>query len=141
MLLRITPLWVDADDGATEVRISLSGNGRAAWSEVLCYPEHFLPFAQELQNFPASVTSEVTLKFGDRGGPYAHHLQLRAFVRDGVGHCAVEIIAETWGDPLETSAFHFATAAEAAELNELGSRLATWVDTPTGEFVFGEVGG
>jgi len=140
MLLRITPLWIDDDDGATLVRVSLSGNGRAAWSEVLCYPEQFLAFAQALQDFPASITSEATLKFGDRGGTYAHHLQLRAFVRDGVGHCAVEIIAETWGDPLETSAFHFATAVEAASLNELGRQLASWVDAPMEEFVFGGVG-
>jgi len=135
MQLHITPLWSD-DDTLMQVRVSLAGNGRQSWGEAYCYPEQFSQFGQALIDFPNSTSHEVNFELGSTDPSYAEHLLLRAFVSDGVGHCAVEFKAESRGDSLASSSVRFAAPTEAASLNEMGRKIVAWSMSPTEPFTF-----
>jgi hypothetical protein len=135
MQLHITPLWTD-DDTLMQVRVSLAGNGRQAWSEAYSYPETFSQFGQSLTQFPGSTADEVRLELGSTDPGYAEHLLIRAFVYDGSGHCAVEFKAHTRGDALAASSCQFAVPTEAASLNELGRMMVAWAAKPVEPFAF-----
>jgi hypothetical protein len=135
MKLHVTPLWTD-DDTLMQVRVSLAGNGRQSWGEAYCYPETFSQFGQSLIGFPNSISHEVKFEVGSTDPTYAHHLLLRAFVYDGVGHCAFEFKAESRGNSLASSSVRFAVPIEAASLNEMGRRIVAWSLSPTEPFTF-----
>lgn len=139
MKLHITPIWID-EDSLMRIRISLTGNGHHSWSEIYSYPEKFLEFGAALIDFPNSVTDEVLFELGSTDPAYADHLRIRAFVLDGVGHCAVEFRSESRGDALGSSLFHFTVPTEAASLNELGKNLVAWSKSPSEPFAFGGAG-
>ena len=96
MRLHIKPVWID-DDGLMQVRVSVDGNERQSWGEACCYPKTVSEFGQALIDFPSSISDEVKLEFGSMDPMYADYLLVRAFVYDGVGHCAIEFKAESRG--------------------------------------------
>lgn len=135
MQLQIKPVWTD-DDGLMQVRVSLEGNERQSWGEAYCYPEAVSEFGQALLGFPSSTSDEVKLEIGSMDPMYADYLLVRAFVYDGVGHCAIEFKAESRGDALTSSSVRFAVPTEAASLNEMGRRIMAWSLSPTEPFAF-----
>jgi hypothetical protein len=135
MKLHILPIWTDADT-LMQVRVSLTGNGRQSWAEAYSYPDKFSEFGTALINFPTSIADEVLLELGSSDPAYADHLLVRAFVLDGVGHCAVEFKSQCRGDALNSASMHFTVPTEAASLNELGKELVAWSESPSLPFSF-----
>ncbi|GJG96680.1 hypothetical protein [Cupriavidus pauculus] len=119
-----------------EVRVSLEGNGHKWWGEAWCYPETISQFGQALVDFPNSVAHEVILELGSADPSYAEHLLVRAFVYDGVGHCAVEFKAESRGNSITSASAKFTVPTEAASLNEMGRKLVAWSLSPNEPFAF-----
>jgi hypothetical protein len=136
MRLMLTPKWLDPDDGMLEVRISLSGQERAAWVEMYAYPENFEEFGRKLIEFPRSISDEVVLALGSSAKEESDQFALRAYVYDGAGHSAIEFNAITNEEPLPRATFKFSVPIEAASLNRLGESLVAWSASSDRVFTF-----
>jgi len=133
--LKLERLWTDTDS-MLEVMVTFAARGFVAWQQTYVYPEQLLEFAGRLREFPESASAEAALKTGSVD-PSAHDwLRLRAYVTDGLGHCALEFAAATNGTPPASFSFQFSAPIEAASLNTLGERLAGWATSQEKEFLF-----
>jgi len=128
--------YSDGTDRLLDVTVTFAGRGYLVWQQIHFSPAQLLEFAARLQDFPASPKDEAILEAGSTDPTVHDWLMLRAFVTDGVGHCAMEFSSNTNGTPLSASRFRYAVPIEAASLNELGARLAAWVKAPNDELHF-----
>jgi hypothetical protein len=69
------------------------------------------------------------------GEPH-HPIFLRAFIYDGVGHCALEVRINNPALPPYSASAHFYILCEVATLNRLGKLLEKWVRSSESEFMF-----
>lgn len=135
MQLHIKPVWND-DDGLMQVEISLTGNGHQSWNKVYCYPDATAEFGSALISFPNSITDEIQFEIGSLDASTSEYLNIRAFVHDKTGHCAIQFQSIMRGNELVSASVNFVVPTEAASINEMGKALVTWSANPTTAFLF-----
>ena len=124
------------DDDPPHVELLVSDGDFAVGQNSYIYDEEFLEFGVALKSFPLNLAHEVIFESGSPDPKYHCYIRLRAFVYDGVGHCALEAMVENHlVEPYSASA-HFYILCEAATLNRLGQLLESWTRSSETEFGF-----
>ena len=118
-------LWVDSDE-MPQIEVFLEGDGYSATQDIYIYPSDLEEFGKKLEQFPSSVTEEVVLEIGSTEGNHYCWFKLRAYIYDGVGHCAFEISTKKNGAVHLKAQSQFSVLTEAASLNFLGKEIKNW---------------
>ena len=129
-LLAFKSLWSD-DDSMLQVAVTAANSTANATMEAYLYPDQIENFASELERFPTGAAHEVELESGSSNPKWYGHLRLRVYVKDGVGHSAVEVLMDRRGDPPNRASHHFYLPCNPADMNELGRRLKQWISEPS----------
>jgi len=118
------------DDSAWRIRLEASNGEFAAALVFYIDGASLLEFARRLSAFPKSIQDEVCFRLGSREGSWAYYLSLRAYVCNRAGHTALDVEIDNREPGYCHARAAFAMAAETASLNELGRKLAGWVERP-----------
>lgn len=121
---------------APHVELVVSHGAFAASQDSYISDEEFVQFGKGLQSFPQNLKHEVTFENGSPKPNYYCYIRLKAFVYDGVGHTALEVLMENHSQVPYASSSHFYILCEAATLNRLGKMLEEWIRSKEQEFEF-----
>ena len=135
MRLSLRRLWKD-DDGMLQLELSAQNGRRALSQDFYAYPEDLRQFGAKLEAFPTSVEDAPTFEYGANDPKVYCWLRLRAYVFDGSGHSALELMVQNNKQPPEQASALFSTKLEAAALNKLGQELVAWSRLNEGDLEF-----
>jgi hypothetical protein len=117
------------EEGVFHLEIAASYDGYAAFQDFYIGASEIASLATRLQSFPSDVKDEIILASGERGTTWAHAVNLRFWVYDSAGHCAIAFdVSNNAAEPYTRNAC-FTIRCEAASLNQLGKDIATWIAT------------
>lgn len=132
--IEIKSIWTDVD-GMLQLVVGAS-NGRTFSSmEIYSYPADIESFAARLKDFPFNLQDEVVWESGDVDPKWYGHMRIRAYVLDGKGHSAIEVLMDMRGDAVNRSKSTFSLRSNPADLNELGQRIIVWLANPADQLV------
>jgi hypothetical protein len=126
MHLSFRTLWRDTDGMLSMLVQFERGDGWSASQEVYIYPEALCEFGRKLAEFPSSVAEEVLLCAGSEDEDGYSQLRVRAFAHDAAGHTALQVFLRSNPSPQFVARADVTVPVEAAQLNELGAKLARW---------------
>ncbi|MDH4259588.1 MAG: hypothetical protein OEW16_04715 [Gammaproteobacteria bacterium] len=135
MRLALLRLWED-DDGMLQLQLSAESGQRALSQDLYAYPEELREFGTKLEAFPSSVKDSVVFEYGTSDPKVYCWVRLRAYVYDGAGHSALEVMAQNNLEPPVQASALFSVKLEAATLNKLGQELVAWSRLKEGDFEF-----
>jgi hypothetical protein len=127
--VELKTIWTDYD-GMLKIMVRASGAGIAASIEIYSYPADVEAFASRLEAFPISPKDEVVWESGGPDPKWYEHMLLRAYVLNGSGHSAIEVLMDVRGAPPNRSKSNFFLRCNPADLNELGRGIKAWLPNP-----------
>ena len=122
LTLRVLPY----DDSALRVEMHASNGAFAATQEFYCHPEDIRKFGGRLREFPTGPQDQVVWEIGSSDPKWAHHVRLRAYLVDALGHSALEVLADNRRNPPHRGTAEFSIRSDPASLNRLGNALVAW---------------
>jgi len=114
------------DEPELHIELQASNGDTSATQDFYCYVEDLEQFANELIDFPSSITSEVRFEIGRRSSDWAYFVLVRTYVHDGWGHSALEIDLDCHAKAPYGHSMHFYILCEPASVNRLGKELIVW---------------
>lgn len=134
MLIKIKKLDEDVD--APHVELFISFKDFAASQGSYISDKEFIEFGKALQSFPQNIKHEVKFESGSPEPNSYCYIRLKAFVYDGLGHTALEVLVENHLAVPYRASSHFYILCEAATLNRFGKLLESWARSKEQEFEF-----
>ena len=122
--IEIERIWTD-DDEMVQLDVRASNDAQMAKQDFYIYPEDFLAFANQLQEFPKNKNDVVKMEYGEDPKFYSY-LSLGAVLLDELGHSAIEFKFDNRLDPPSQAQVHFYMQSDPAAINELGRKLVLW---------------
>ena len=95
-----------------------------------------MPFAQQLQEFPQDLKSNVVLELGSQTQEAHDYLLMKVLVLAPTGHSALEYRSRVCGRPPVRADSHFYVPGMPADFNSLGARLVAWLSEPKSPMIF-----
>lgn len=132
--IELKVIWTD-DDDMLQLVVSASNGLTSSSMEVYAYPAEVEAFASGLEAFPRTARDEVVWESGSADPKWYGHMRLRAYVLDGSGHSALEVLMDVRGDPSDCTLSNFSLRGNPADFNELGRRINSWLAEPSAQFV------
>ena len=108
-----------------QLRFRISNGHQYGDAEIYANAEDVKDWGAALVDFPQHKAHVYLWEAGSeyQEDRYAHYMRLRCFVRDSVGHSAIQVRYSNNGEPPHKELFEFTIPVDAAALNRLGSAL------------------
>ncbi|HJW40336.1 MAG TPA: hypothetical protein VJ476_03800 [Rhizomicrobium sp.] len=119
--------------------VSATDGRFAATQEFYSNIERFTEFGRALTAFPRSIDSEEAFENGSPDSGISDYLLVRAYLRDGLGHGAIEIVTDNGRSNPYRAKAAFNLHCEVAAINRLGVELKSWATNPSAPLVWNAV--
>jgi hypothetical protein len=130
----ISALNIDDEDIQFQVRIE---NYYCKTSlDFYGYADDFKEFGHKLSEFPKSISDTVAFQIGEDDRKWAYYMFIKAFCYDALGHTALRIVVDNFGDNVYGHRSEFSINSEAASINLLGQILMNWNPHVTKEIIW-----
>jgi len=127
---------IEDDNGELKFRIDSSNNRCMTTLDFYGNNDDFKEFPSKLIDFPKSKEDIVTFELGEDNRKWAYYMIIKAFCYDDLGHSAIKIIVDNFGDTSTGYRTEFSIITEPSSLNRLGQQLFAWNPYETKEIIW-----
>ncbi|HEY0106435.1 MAG TPA: hypothetical protein VGB91_10155 [Rhizomicrobium sp.] len=129
--LRLTTIGEnDPEDGVLQVELAATDGRFSAAAGFYTNAEYFSDFARALMDFPKTRADQAVFEIGSLTGNANCYARLRVYLRDELGHVAVEVQIDNRREDHHRAKAMFNIHCEAAASNRLGDSLLRWISAP-----------
>lgn len=133
-LIKIKVLEIDNDD--LQFQIEIQNYYCKTSLEFYGSVNDFIEFGRKLAEFPKGINDIVEFKLGEDDRKWAYYMFIKVFCYDSSGHTALRILVDNLSDNVNGHRSEFSIFSEAASINLLGQKLATWNPLITKEIIW-----
>ena len=133
-LIKISVLEVDNED--VQFQIEIENYCCRTSIDFYGAVESFKDFGHKLAEFPKSIDDIVVFQLGEDDGRWAYYIVIKAFCYDISGHATLSVLVHRHGGDVNGYRIEFSIISEAASINSLGQKLATWNPLESKEIIW-----